>query len=213
MAYRKQYENVKFDPRSKSILNIKAGQQYENIIDGIYSSNGGNEMKKIFDDKNVFDFPKPIDLIKYLINFHPNKNALVLDFFAGSGTTGQAVMELNKEDDGNRNFILVQLEEKIENNSDYKNIAEITIDRIKKAIEKYEYEKDKKFKVFKVKDTNFKNYVFENINGQIQLDIQDDNFGLKKDTKNLSLIYEIILKKNYELNTECKEIKQNDINY
>lgn len=56
--------------------------------------------------KCPFDNPKPVSLIKYLINFNPNKNAIVLDFFAGSGTTGQAVLELNQDDGGNRRFIL-----------------------------------------------------------------------------------------------------------
>ncbi|WP_347276993.1 DNA methyltransferase [Mycoplasma phocimorsus] len=62
--------------------------------------------KNIFINK-VFDHPKPAELIKYLINLTTNKNAKILDFFAGSGTTGHAVMELNKEDGGNRSFTLV----------------------------------------------------------------------------------------------------------
>ncbi|WP_338419680.1 site-specific DNA-methyltransferase [Metamycoplasma hominis] len=107
VAFRKQYQFVKFDPRTKKIAKISAGQQYENIIDNIYSQGGGENMKSIFSDKNIFDFPKPIELIKYLINIHPNPNARVLDFFAGSGTTGHAVLDLNKEDGGNRTFTLV----------------------------------------------------------------------------------------------------------
>ena len=223
-AYKKSYEKVKIDIKKLEIVPRSNGNPFNNIIDSsndkenqcfessITSSRGTRDLINIL-NQNIFPHPKPIDLIKYLINFHPNKNALVLDFFAGSGTTGQAVMELNKEDDGNRNFILVQLEEKIDNNLDYKNIAEITIDRIKKSIEKYEYEKDKKFKVFKVKDSNFKDFVAENIDGQIQLNIKEENFGPKEDTKDLSLIYEIILSKNYELNVQCEQKKENNINY
>lgn len=67
---------------------------------------GTEELKMIFNDK-VFDFPKPAKLIKFLASLVKNKNSVVLDFFAGSGTTGQAVMELNDEDGGNRRFILV----------------------------------------------------------------------------------------------------------
>ncbi|MDJ1645587.1 site-specific DNA-methyltransferase [Mycoplasma sp. M5725] len=108
VAYRKQYANVKFDPKSRTIIKIAAGQEYQNFIDDFYSSNGGEDIKNIFNDKNKFDFPKPMQLIKYLINMaSPNKNAKILDFFAGSGTTGHAVMELNKEDGGNRSFTLV----------------------------------------------------------------------------------------------------------
>lgn len=74
---------------------------------GLHSQkNASQEIKDFFGEK-VFDYPKPLSLIKLLINQHPNKDALVLDFFAGSGTTGQAVMELNSEDKGKRTFILV----------------------------------------------------------------------------------------------------------
>lgn len=66
----------------------------------------GKLLKEIFNGKNVFDYPKPVNLIKYLIKFRDNKNAIILDFFAGSGTTGQAVLELNKDDFGKRQFIL-----------------------------------------------------------------------------------------------------------
>lgn len=65
---------------------------------------GTNELNSLL-PKGAFDFPKPVELIKHLLKII-NKNAIVLDFFAGSGTTGQAVMELNKEDNGNRQFIL-----------------------------------------------------------------------------------------------------------
>lgn len=69
------------------------------------TTDGNNDLKNIL-GKNNFDFPKPVNLIKKLISFVDNKNATILDFFAGSGTTGQAVLELNKEDGGNRKFIL-----------------------------------------------------------------------------------------------------------
>jgi adenine-specific DNA-methyltransferase len=93
-------------------------------------SGGSFELKKIF-GKKVFDNPKPVDLIKRIINMtSADKDAVILDSFAGSGTTGQAVLELNKEDGGNRKFILVELE---------KNIArKVTAERIKRVIKGYE---------------------------------------------------------------------------
>ena len=85
-----------------------AGQEFENIIDNIFSQEGGADIVKIFSDKNKFDFPKPTNLIKYILKMSSTKkNIKILDFYAGSGTTGHAVMELNKEDGGNRTYTLV----------------------------------------------------------------------------------------------------------
>lgn len=92
------------------------------------TKSGSSELKKIIGE-NQFDFPKPPVLIKYLVSLLP-KNAVVLDFFAGSGTTGQAVLELNKEDNSNRQFILCT-------NNENKICEEVTYPRIKKVIEGY----------------------------------------------------------------------------
>ena len=70
------------------------------------TSSGADELKSIFNVTNKFNNPKPTTLINFLLRFCPNKCALVLDFFAGSGTTGQAVIDLNKQDGGKRKFIL-----------------------------------------------------------------------------------------------------------
>lgn len=90
------------------IENDNATKEYENVKSflQISSSNGTKELTEIFDSK-VFDNPKPTHLIKTLFKNLTKPNPTVLDFFAGSGTTGQAVMELNAEDGGNRRFILV----------------------------------------------------------------------------------------------------------
>ena len=69
------------------------------------NSIGGNDIKEVLGG-NVFSYPKPVSLLKYIISIHPNPSATILDFFAGSGTTGQAVLELNQEDGGDRHFIL-----------------------------------------------------------------------------------------------------------
>lgn len=81
-------------------------EKHKDFIDSIYTDNGTREIYDI-GLRDKFNFPKPVDLIKSVVVKHPNKNATVLDFFAGSGTTGQAVMELNEEDGGNRQAILV----------------------------------------------------------------------------------------------------------
>ena len=88
------------------------------------------ELRELFNEK-YFDYAKPLYLIKKIINtiIKKDENGIVLDFFSGSGTTGQAVMELNSSDGGNRKFILVQLPEKIEH-KDYKTICEYGEERI-----------------------------------------------------------------------------------
>ncbi len=75
--------------------------------------NGGNEIKNLFGNSEIFKYPKPTFLLKKCISMLDLNNDLILDFFAGSGTTGDAVMQLNAEDGGNRKYILVQLPEKI----------------------------------------------------------------------------------------------------
>lgn len=70
------------------------------------TSYGSTELTKIIGENRKFNNPKNHEMIKYLLSLHQNKNSVILDFFAGSGTTAQAVLELNKEDGGNRKFIL-----------------------------------------------------------------------------------------------------------
>lgn len=102
------------------------------ILLGPFNQDGTKEINEIF-GKNIFNNPKPVALIKYLfsmvINGNRDEDGIYLDSFAGSGSTGHAVLELNKEDNGNRKFILVELEE---------NIAKtITQKRLRKVIEGY----------------------------------------------------------------------------
>ncbi|MDD4069271.1 MAG: site-specific DNA-methyltransferase [Candidatus Izemoplasmatales bacterium] len=89
----------------------------------------GKDLSKIFEGKKVFDYPKPVSLIKYILQFTNNKKAIILDSFAGSGTTAHAVLELNKQDGGSREFILVELMDYAEN---------VTAQRVKKVISGYE---------------------------------------------------------------------------
>lgn len=102
---------------------------YQNLIkdlDGANSARGTQEVMTLF-DKKAFDYPKPLNLIKYLLAIHPNRSSLVLDFFAGSGTTGQAVMELNRESGANRKFILCT-------NNEENICEEVTYQRLKTVI-------------------------------------------------------------------------------
>lgn len=90
------------------------------------------EIKVLFPDSNIpFNTPKPVRLIKKLLQLSTDKGSLVLDSFAGSGTTGHSVLDLNKEDGGNRKFIMVEMEDEV--------AKKITAERIKRAIKKYGY--------------------------------------------------------------------------
>ena len=90
---------ITIEERRKPISSIE-------FIESKYSNdNAKKDLVKLFDNSK-FDYPNPVELIKTLIKIYNNKNAVILDFFAGSGTTGQAVLELNNEDNGNRQFIL-----------------------------------------------------------------------------------------------------------
>jgi len=102
------------------------------------SGNGTNQIKELFGEK-VFNNPKPLQLIKDFITVGSKDGDIILDSFSGSGTTGHAVMDLNKEDKGKRQFILVQMTEATEAEANKNICKDITRERIKRAIEKYDY--------------------------------------------------------------------------
>ncbi len=104
------------------------------------NEDGNKDILGLFNGK-VFSFPKPVSLIKHFLTTISEKNSIILDFFGGSGTTAQAVLELNKEDGGNRRFILVQMPEPCDENSEaykggYRTIADIAKERIRRVIQK-----------------------------------------------------------------------------
>lgn len=126
------------------------------------NTNSSSEIKNLFDSKKVFDYPKPTSLIKYYLE-RVSQDSLILDFFAGSATTADAVMQLNAEDGGHRQFILATLDEEakseVAKNAGYKTIDEISRERIKRAAAKIREEnplttseQDFGFKHFYVKD-------------------------------------------------------------
>ncbi len=127
---------------------IRRGTQLS-LITNVFNQEGSKEFSTILGDKRIFDFPKPIGLIKQLINLNINEtnddNAIILDFFSGSSSTAHAVMQLNAEDGGNRRFIMVQLPEETAEDSEaykagYKNICEIGKERIRRAGKKIKEE-------------------------------------------------------------------------
>lgn len=128
-----KYDNV---PRKKIRPSLIETIPSNIIKDKGTTKSAENELKFIFGFK-IFDYPKPVSLIKHLINISTkDKDAIILDFFAGSGTTGHAVLELNKEDGGNRQFILCT-------NNENNICEEVTYQRLKKVVEGYTTPKGK----------------------------------------------------------------------
>lgn len=118
------------------------------IGDNIFTRNGTSDVDGLFGFR-IMDFPKPVKMLKQLIEQAISKDDIILDFFGGSGTTAQAILELNQEDNGNRQFILIQLPEQTKADSEaykadseaykagFKKISDITIERIKRVINGY----------------------------------------------------------------------------
>lgn len=128
-----------------------------------HSQEAKREIQALFPGNVPFDTPKPTKLLKQIITVGAGKDAIIMDFFSGSASTADAVMQLNESDGGHRKYMMVQVEEKIDNegylNSKDKTIADIGIERIKRAAEKIKAEtnevhSDFGFRVFKVDESN-----------------------------------------------------------
>ena len=100
------------------------------------ATEGTKELMELFDGQKVFETPKPVSFIKKCLKLGSNPDSIIIDSFAGSGTTAQAVMELNAEDGGNRQFILVQMTESTDDNPDKNICRDITRERIARVINK-----------------------------------------------------------------------------
>ena len=186
---------------------------------------GSDEIIEIFGNK-IFDFPKPSSLPKFLIETCSNKSDdIILDFFGGSGTTAHAVLELNKEDDGNRKFILVQMSEQCDQNSEafkagYKTIADIAKERIRRVIQRIEKEKAEKpdlfevgkldlgFKVFKLSPSSFKIWRSSEIDSAEKLVEQLDAFTdpIRPGAEKQNMLYELMLKAGRELTSPIQYV-------
>ena len=126
-------------PRLKIFENEEQEYFFDSIIDEMGTfTDAREEINEIFTNKEFFDTPKPTKILKELSRCSTEKDDIILDFFSGSATTAQAVMQLNSEDGGNRKFIMAQLPEPCDENSEafkagYKTIAEIGKERIRRA--------------------------------------------------------------------------------
>ena len=161
------------------------------------SQDGTKEITSLLGGK-IFSFPKPTSLIKFLASIHTSSDDIILDFFSGSATTAQAVMMLNAEDNGNRKFIMIQLAEPCDENSDarkagYSTICEIGQERIRRAAKKIAEESptatfDGGFRVFKLDESNMKDVYYAPADyDQGMLAMLESN--IKEDRTDLDLLF------------------------
>jgi adenine-specific DNA-methyltransferase len=182
-------------------------------------SDGGIELEKLFEGKSYFSYPKPTSLLRTLIgSIQMNRDDLVLDFFAGSGTTAQAIMELNREDGGVRRSISVQIPEATEEGSEafkagYKKISDITIERVRRAgglIKKEKPEVDTGFKIFTLEKSLFpaNNFTKDPAKSEAEneaafkeyLERAKQTLLLRPDGEESELLFELMLKDGFGLN-------------
>lgn len=167
-----------------------------------HSQDAKQKLKNLFDGKSYFDYPKSVELLKRFIRLYGDENSLILDFFSGSATTAQAVMEVNAEDGTNKQFIMVQLQEKCEEKTEaYKNgyatICDIGKDRIRRSAKKILEEHpnadiDTGFRVFELADSNMNEVYFSPAEySQNLLSMLESN--VKSDRTDLDLLFGCLL--------------------
>jgi adenine-specific DNA-methyltransferase len=168
-----------------------------------------DELKKLFDDKAVFDYPKPVDLIKLIIELATNDNDIILDFFAGSGSTAQAVLDINKERNKNLKFILVQLPERTDEKSvaykeNYKSISEITLARISKIIQKNNLNDG--VRLYRLSESNFNIWDGNIDNNDLSNQLEKALNHINSNSTESDILTEILLKSGFELTVSVIEI-------
>ena len=169
-----------------------------------HSQDAAQKLKKLFDGKAFFDYPKSVELIKRCLQLYTDNNCYVLDFFSGSATTAHAVMQLNAEDGGHRKFIMVQLPEVTDEKSEaykagYKTICEIGKERIRRAGAKIKEEAgltaqnlDVGFRVLKCDTSNMKEVYYNPAEYEASLFSHlEDN--IKEDRTPEDLLFQVML--------------------
>lgn len=185
-----------------------------------HSQSASQYLKRLFNDKAYFSYPKPVSLIQQIVELYSNPDSIVLDFFSGSATTAEAVMRMNVEDGGKRRFIMVQLPEPLAEKDvafkdGYKTIPEIAEERIRLAGDKILEENsllaeklDVGFKVFELSKSNIKKWDTEPKNLNEQFELLTNNF--EKGSKPIDVVYEILLKQGLDLSYPINEKKVGD---
>ena len=196
-----------------------------------HSQEASQSLKKLFNDKAYFSYPKPVGLIKRVLELYTSDKDIILDFFSGAATTAHAALELNAEEDGNRKFIMVQLQEPLDEKSEaykdgYRTICDIGEERIRRAGEKVKsdlIEKNNKegilsenqinpdnldigFKVFKLDSSNLTEWQAGFDELETNIDLFESNFLAER--SELDILFEIMLKNGLDLTYPISEISE-----
>ncbi|MGH7782265.1 MAG: site-specific DNA-methyltransferase [Candidatus Binatia bacterium] len=221
------------DDENRIVKIKKYLEDYEDSLRSVITLDGrlgSYELKRLFpNNEAVFTNPKPAELLESLISFATEPDAIILDLFAGSGSIGHAVLELNRKSGSRRIFVLVQLPEPCDAESgaykaDLRTIAEITKERIRRVIKTFDRTEndaigglladdaskpDNGFRVFKLAESNFKSWNANIRQGDAtalenQLEMHVDH--LRDGRSDDDLLYEVLLKSGYPLTTAVEKI-------
>jgi len=216
----------------KDYMDNDAGMEKKTKIKTVWTEketnyqNAKNEIKMLFGNSEIFDYPKPIYIAKTLVSMFYAEGDIILDFFSGSATTAHAIIQLNAEDGEHRKFIMVQLQEECHTESEafkagYKNICEIGKERIRRAGEKIKADSplttadlDIGFRVFKVDDSNMKDIYYSA--GEYTKDkLKDCVSNIKEDRTDMDLLYGCMLDWGLELSLpyKCEKIDGTDVHF
>lgn len=222
-------KGTSFVPYSKKQTTTSAPNKLipNNLVSDVL--NGRTEVASIFDGKQVFSYPKPTSLISYLISIIDKKDALILDFFAGSGTTAEAIMMQNKKDGGQRRYIMATLDEDLDkalSKSDNKakvslknaisfldkhdlphTLDYITRERIRRA--SYKLGDTSGFRALKVDKSGLREDIFKTSSDLIQEDLLSDIDNQSDNRSNYDLLYDVLIDSALEFN---KKIEHGSIN-
>lgn len=177
------------------------------------SQEATRELKAIFDGKAYMDYPKPVRLMKRLLELTTGDNDLVLDFFAGSATTGHAMLELNAEDGANRRFIMVQLPEPLDPKSDawaegYRTIADIGRERLRRVAKSLRSDGatgDLGFRAFSLSSSNIAEW--DASSDDLERDLLNSVDNMKADRSESDLFYELLLKYGLGLSVDVDTVE------
>ena len=192
--YRKSYYNPEEDQTKY--------QAEKTWLDQFPNRLGAAELNKL-GLKGEFSYSKPVELIKFLLKLIAEDKCIVLDYFSGSATTAQAVLELNEELNYHMNYIMVQLPEIIQDNDRFSNICEIGEERIKIISDRYK-KIDRGLRIYKLDSSNMKDvYYMPNEIKQTQLEMFESN--IKEDRTSEDLLTQVVLDLGLTLDLKIEE--------